>query len=364
MKRLLCRIVTLLAAVMVVHAAEAGSSTDDIASMKALKGYVKAIAGQRLEYNCFNPLAATALLARCTNGDMAIEWETEPVPDAGGDYLLFQWIVSYSTMTAAGDRHYDFFINGRKSFVIATTRGVNPKDWVLRADDGSELTFQLVKEDAARDANGYMFLRVPAAGYRKGEPLRLRVVGEKANSSDWFMTFMYDLREVDIEVLCLPFLTMTNNAPHQVVCVAVSYLKEKGEAVVSIDGGKAERKQLTRGANLFEIAVPAVMKPKNITARVAVDGGEAQTFAATLKPVAKRTIHLLPHSHNDIGYTDIQTDVLKKQVNNISDALELIKKTESYPPEARFKWNIEVLWGLEVFLRKPRRYSGRSSSRL
>jgi alpha-mannosidase len=353
MNRLFNRLLTLVVAVAVLLVAYVRSAEDDLSTMKALKGYVKAIAGEQLAYNCFNPIAGTALLTRCTTGEMAIEWETEPVPaDAKGDAIFFKWIVSYSTMTSGGDRHFDFFINGQKTFVIATQRGVSPQGWTLKASDGSELTFQLVKEDAARDANGYMLLKVPAARFKKGDPLRLRVVGEKASSNDWFMTFMYDLREVEVEVLAAPFLTKKDGAFLQTVCVAVSYLREKGNAVISIDNGNEESRILSRGVNVLEIPIPAVGEPKTMAVHASVDGASVQAFTLTVRPVPRRTIYLLPHSHNDIGYTDIQTNVLKKQVKNIYDALDLIKKTASYPPEARFKWNVEVLWGLEAFLKE------------
>ena len=347
------RILTTLIAIAAVQGALAQTSPDEFSNIQPLKGFVRSIAGERLDYNCFNPLATTALLTRCTTGDMNIEWETEPIPtNAKGDYAYFKWIVSYSTITSASNRTFDFFIDNQRWFAIKTYKGVNAKQWSLKAEDGAELTFHLVKEDAARDANGHMYLKVPLARFKKGEPLRLRVVGEKGNSSDWFMTFMYDLREKSIEVLPLPFLTRVNNTLHQAVCVAISYLGEKGKATLSIDQGKAEKRDLVRGSNAFEFAVPVVETPKEILIQVSVDGSATESIRATLKPVIKRTIHLLPHSHNDIGYTDIQTDVLKKQVKNIYDALELIKKTSSYPSEARFKWNVEVLWGLETFLEK------------
>ncbi len=72
----------------------------------------------------------------------------------------------------------------------------------------------------------------------------------------------------------------------------------------------------------------------------------------TLKPVRKWVVYLLPHSHVDIGYTQLQADVEKKQWPNIDMALDLIRKTADYPPEARFKWNAEVLWAMDSYLRK------------
>ena len=316
-----------------------------------LKGYVRTIAGDRLDYMCFHPLASTALLTRCTTGEMKIEWETEAVPaNAAGQYVEFTWIVSYSTVTSAANRTFAFFINDAKTFDIKSQKGVNPQHWTETAADGSELSFRLVKPDAAGDANGYMTLRVPLARVKKGEPLRLRVVGEKANSSDWFMTFAYDLRDATIEVLPLPYLVTGTSGLEQTVCVAITYAGEKGQAAVSVDRGAEKRMELVKGPNTFDIQLPAVQAPREIAVSVSVDGATPERVTATAKPVMKRTIYLLPHAHNDIGYTDIQTEVLKKHVKNIYDALGLIRKTASYPAEARFKWNTEVSWAVETFM--------------
>jgi hypothetical protein len=62
-------------------------------------------------------------------------------------------------------------------------------------------------------------------------------------------------------------------------------------------------------------------------------------------------IYLLPHSHNDIGYTALQADVEKKQNSNIEAGLRLAKATADYPEGARFKWNVEVLWCVDNYLR-------------
>ncbi len=66
-------------------------------------------------------------------------------------------------------------------------------------------------------------------------------------------------------------------------------------------------------------------------------------------PERKWEIYILMHSHNDIGYTDIQPNIAKKQAKNVTRALELIGKTKNYPPGARFKWNLEVLVPYEDF---------------
>jgi hypothetical protein len=64
----------------------------------------------------------------------------------------------------------------------------------------------------------------------------------------------------------------------------------------------------------------------------------------TLGPVKERTIYLLHHSHNDIGYTHVQPEVERMQWENLDRALELSELTRDYPPGAQLKWCTEVMW--------------------
>ncbi len=50
-----------------------------------------------------------------------------------------------------------------------------------------------------------------------------------------------------------------------------------------------------------------------------------------LQPVKKMTIYILPHSHNDIGYTEIQTNVEKKQMNNLLTGIDYARRTKELP---------------------------------
>jgi hypothetical protein len=70
------------------------------------------------------------------------------------------------------------------------------------------------------------------------------------------------------------------------------------------------------------------------------------------RPSRKREIYLLSYSHNDIGYTDLQVDVERKQRKNLERAMQLIRQTRDYLPDARYKWNMETIWALENFLKQ------------
>jgi hypothetical protein len=83
---------------------------------------------------------------------------------------------------------------------------------------------------------------------------------------------------------------------------------------------------------------------------VTVGGATRFSGAVACDVVRSRTLHLLPHSHVDIGYSDPQPVVETKQIENVRRALALIERFSAYPPEARFRWNVEVLWPVERFL--------------
>ncbi len=66
----------------------------------------------------------------------------------------------------------------------------------------------------------------------------------------------------------------------------------------------------------------------------------------------KLTVYITPHSHTDIGYTEIQTAIEAKQVQNLVDGIAAAKRTADYPEGARFVWNVEVLWAADLYLRR------------
>lgn len=71
-----------------------------------------------------------------------------------------------------------------------------------------------------------------------------------------------------------------------------------------------------------------------------------------VRPVKKLVCYLLPHSHTDIGYTEIQTAVEDKQVQNLVKGMEIARRTAQYPEGARFVWNVEVGWAADLYLNR------------
>jgi alpha-mannosidase len=122
-------------------------------------------------------------------------------------------------------------------------------------------------------------------------------------------------------------------------------------AVTKLDGTEIDRRNVPAGAVSFEIYVKPVTSNQRST--IIVDlGGKDVREEIELKPVRQIQIYVLPHSHHDLGYTDLQADVEAKQIRNITRGIELARKTKDYPEGARFVWNLEVLWGADLYMKR------------
>ncbi len=108
----------------------------------------------------------------------------------------------------------------------------------------------------------------------------------------------------------------------------------------------------TAGIEVFEVPLPGLAIVKNTQASIEVES-EKKLFAARciVEPAKKWTVYILPHSHVDVGYTNVQPKVLKLHMNNIDEAIALAGKTQNYPREARYKWNTEAVWVVDNYLK-------------
>ena len=61
-------------------------------------------------------------------------------------------------------------------------------------------------------------------------------------------------------------------------------------------------------------------------------------------------VHLIQHSHYDIGYTDRQHVVRAQHIGYLDAALRLMRDTDSLGEAARFRWNEEALYAVTEWL--------------
>lgn len=65
-----------------------------------------------------------------------------------------------------------------------------------------------------------------------------------------------------------------------------------------------------------------------------------------------KKVYIVHHSHTDVGYTDLQEQIIYNQVNNIRNVISLVRNGyEQDGPEKDFKWNCETYYCVEQFLK-------------
>lgn len=96
--------------------------------------------------------------------------------------------------------------------------------------------------------------------------------------------------------------------------------------------------------------VPEVVRDSNQVIEVQLGRRALGSIPFKVWPQRKWEIHLVHHSHYDIGYTDPQATVLQSQLAFIDDVLELVAETDDWPVESQFRWSIEVNWPLKHWL--------------
>lgn len=317
-----------------------------------LKGYFKTLKGDNFTYHSPQPNVSNSLLVRSMEKALSVEWETEAVPsDYKGKEAKFIFLAAIDVNPDNGHK-WDIFINDSKEFTISSPRDASNKIYSWKNPDGYSLEFRISITDQHGDQHGYMIMTVPEGEFERGKPLRLKVEGETANSQTWFMVFKYGM-EPEINLVEEQAVMREGNNSFQQVRIEYVYMGEPVNAVI-ISGDIKTRTTLNFGYNIIRAKLPVVNTSRSFPVTISLQKGE-QVIAEKkfeLVPVVPRTIHLLHHSHVDIGYTHVQDEVKQIQWNNLESAIKLAEETAGFPEGSRFKWNSEVMWPVETYLRE------------
>ena len=319
------------------------------AGQSLLPGYHHAINGEVIPYfSVYRQYAKEALLTRCTDGKKIIEWETDSIPPGlQGEYAYFTWIAAHSSGTSSGQRYFDLYINDQPALTFSTQPKEYPERWRFVSSDSTALEFEFKTRDGANDSHGMAYLRVPLNKYKKGSPLRLKVVGQAQQSNDWYMTFKYVFTE-KVEVRALPFLL--KNGIEQVLQVTALHFGSPATLQLNLGNALIQEFSLVNGFNRFEVSIPIAEDSTSLAVKAVVNDQVLLNEFIPVKPVRFRELNLIHHSHTDIGYSHLQQEVIQIHNNNIREALRLIAKTKNYPTGSRFIWHIESAWVVENFL--------------
>jgi len=160
-----------------------------------------------------------------------------------------------------------------------------------------------------------------------------------------------------LEVVPTVFLVRDGAAAKQVVQIIIDNPgSEGGEAALKawVAGRPFDLAMpallLKPGRNVFEARVPEAVKPAKARFEVKV-GTAVLSREITLIPPRRWSVYLFHHSHTDIGYTELQTRVAQNHVEYLDSVVDYCRQTDAYPDDAKFRWNIEISWALQNFIR-------------
>ncbi len=310
-----------------------------------LAGYSKKVSGTDFFYRTAIPGFEETMIVRATDGNWAMEWETEAVPaNIEAQYVSFVWAANLD----ATDRPVPMAltVNGQDTIRFYLT---DRKDWKVENEAGLTLCFTENITDPNQDYYGFMVLRVPAKNLAPGEPLRLNVTGGKANSNAWYMTVKKEVRET-MTVHSNPALFEENGENYQPLSVDVIYLGNPGPGTLSIAPNVEKEVYLRFGYNRFTAHVPEVNQVTPTEAVLTVSGHRIQT-QAVVTPVRKWKMHFVQNTHTDIGYTRPQTEIMSDLIRHLDLALDYADLTDDYPKASQFRWTAENTWAVDQFLK-------------
>ncbi|WP_223607648.1 glycoside hydrolase family 38 C-terminal domain-containing protein [Chryseobacterium sp. OSA05B] len=319
-------------------------------NIETVNGYAREISGENISYfSAFPDYANQALLTRTTDGAKVIEWETDAVPGkVSGPYIYFSWLVSHSSGTSGGIRHFDLSVNGEKALTLTTYPGNQRKNWISKASDSTAFVFHQTKTDGLKDSYGIAYLRIPVKKVTPGKPLRLKMTGQAQNSRDWFMTYKFTFQE-KMDADMTPFILKDGK---RVINLTTLHFGKQQKITAKINNKETFSFSMEDGMKSFEIPVSVSEKENSLLITVTTDNKEIYRKILPIEAVVPRTLYFIHHSHTDVGYSHLQAEVAKIHTQNIYDALKMIEETRNLSEEARFKWNVEALWDVENFMQK------------
>jgi hypothetical protein len=150
----------------------------------------------------------------------------------------------------------------------------------------------------------------------------------------------------------IPGIYKQDEKEYQNLLLNYHFTGDPSEIVIKISENQDIHGTLNNGDGELEIPILAVKEKKNLILEIDLKKENLATIECIAEPVPRMTIYILPHSHTDIGYTEIQTAIETKQVNNLIKGIEFAKKTAEYPVGSRFVWNVEVLWAADLYLQR------------
>jgi alpha-mannosidase len=312
-----------------------------------IAGFDQKISGEDIVYfSPFRNFAKQALLTRC-DGTSPIEF-TAQKPNLQEGIAQFRFLIGFSSGTSAADRFFDVYLNDSLIFTFKTEKRWSERQNFQLASNYAprgHYRFTMLEKDINKDLFGYFELELP---FKKGQDTRFKIVGRAAQSRDWLMLFAYqDAFKTALSASNL-ILRAEQLRPINFECV----IPQGADSIQLSSPFFTYQRRLRPGYHALSIAA----YPKTFTGK---DSVLVELFSLGSKinslqllvdvlPIKDLSFHIIHHSHNDIGYSHLQTEVAKIQTENIRTALRWIAKGGVGAVQPI--WHVESLWAVENFL--------------
>jgi hypothetical protein len=288
-----------------------------------------------------------ALVVRSEDSARIIEWNTATVPERLESVDAVAFVLLAGIDANEDCRSFELSIDGRpvlefQNPAVATEQVL---EWI--GLHGVRAEFRVTLVDRYADAMGFLFLQVPRSLISPGRPLRLSVRGESAGTRTWFLVFAHEV-EPRIAIHPVPAVVRSPDGPLQEVRIDLLRLDEGGPFSMESEAGRVKI-DTGFGPSRLSLEVPAVRNPTEVPVAFELAGARYET-RIPVDPVEPLTIHLIHHTHLDIGYTHLQEEVEKLQWSHLEQALRIGEESESLSEEARFVWHPEAVWAVETYL--------------
>ncbi|MPY88960.1 MAG: hypothetical protein GEU99_13660 [Luteitalea sp.] len=289
-----------------------------------------------------------AIVSRARRGENVAACQSAPIPFEMTRGLTLAFLLSADV---DADVHtWQLEVGPSTRFALQSPADESQRAIALTAPNGAELIVDLFHPDRNGDLSGHALLRLPAEAYRPGAPITLRLVGESGTSDRWLMMFPYDVQP-RAHVRALPSIIRRLDGTLQELRVEVAHFGRSKS--VTVEAGTTRLQQrVPRGYSEIRLQVPEATTKTTLPMRVSVDQTTVLDEALPMAPVRRMTVYLLHHSHLDIGYTHVQGEVAKIQVENLRRAVQLTERATGAADDSRFRWVQEGMWPVERFLER------------
>ena len=302
-------------------------------------GWLRSLEGQPFQYHSFHPEAGNALLLRARAGMNSIRWQR----GRNGDEYMLLCAISGSK---EGGHWFTLSAEGIPLLSFASSSPNEPPFGRIEYLSNAEIRFDHVFTDDYGDHHGYLYLKLPAIDSQGKDAINLSLEAGDEDADDWFLLYEYEFSKYP-RALWEPVLLEAEPEPLQ--AVKVVYDNVFGACGIDLDTGGQTLHFDTSAQHVVtsRIGIPMLPEPYSLPVNYLVDGLPDSYATLDIHPTTPRCVHILPFSHNDIGYTDLQENVRQRQIDNIRTAIREKESTAKLPTEAQARWNLEVIWALE-----------------